>query len=84
MHLMIDKEEWSTIKLLIMYKTTILFVSVCLHMRLKSGSQSGLHRQRKNLIFLHHGSQEAKQMKCLLDLLKNQISTGQIMPQELN
>ena len=80
---MTDSVDSWTIRLPTTLKTMSWSVSVYRPTRLTNGYPSGLQRQRKNLTFWPHGSQETRPMMLLLDQLKTQLITGPTMPLEL-
>jgi len=79
---MTDSEDSWTIRLRTTLKTMSWSVSVCRPTRLTNGYPSGLPRQRRNLTFWLHGSQETRPMKSLQDQLSHQTTTGPTMPLE--
>ena len=80
---MTDSVDSWTIRLPTTLKTMSWSASVYRPTRLTNGCPSGLPRQRKNLIFWPHGSQETRPMMLLPDQLKIQLTTGPTMPLEL-
>lgn len=81
---MIDREEWSIIRLLITLRTMSLSASVYRRTMSKSGSLNGLHRHKRILIFWSPGSQETKSTTSSQDHPRTQHTTGPTMLQELS
>ena len=82
--MMIDQEEWSTIRSLSMLRTTILSASVCPPTKLRSGCQHGLQRPKRTLRSLNLGSQIQDTTKFLLDLAPSLIGTSPTTIPELS
>ena len=82
--MMIDKEEWSIIKLLTTFKTMIWYASVFQVTKLKNGFQLGLQKHSMISISLLLGSQDLNTMKLSSDHPPNPIGTGLVMLLEVN